>query len=1174
MNDPSRRIGDAPLSEALAEEKTIAPTEGQAAAIGDGSTLPPQESPADNSSQSFGHTAAFTNSPAPTEETPLPKIPGHEVLGVLGRGGMGVVSKARQLGLNRLVALKMILSGAHASERERSRFLTEAEAVARLRHPNIVQIFQIGEHAGLPYFSLEYCDSGSLAALLDRTPLPPSDAAQIVRTLAEAMQVAHDEGIIHRDLKPGNVLLTVVSGQLSVVSNAKSKPTSSPTTGHWPLTTVPKITDFGLAKMLDEAGQTASGAVVGTPSYMAPEQASGDSKAIGPPADIYALGAILYECLTGRAPFKAATQMETIHQVVNVEPVLPSQLNPRVPRDLETICLKCVEKELGQRYASAADLAEDLRRFLAGEPIRARPVSRVERTWRWCRRKPALAGLVAALTIMVVVGIGGAFWYVQDRADRHADQLSLAADSERKKALTEQGIRAGLDQAQKARQGLLDLLGKPGGVFKLLDEPSRWQAPIVIAQTALDRAKALCDDEPAQIDPALGTSVQRKGPQFVGQVANLPVERQVGNLPHNSDPHYVLRQKTNDLSALLRQDEADRQLSLHLEEIRKDIFTTFEGNGFKLGDGKYADAFAEAHLAVLADDPQAIAARIGASAIKEQLVAALDIWALAAWKTDQRPLAQRLLEVARLASPEDVWGNRFRELKIWRDPVALANLVKDLSPAKVSPQMVGLVSHLIPQNDPVQLAWLRKAQALHPNDFWLNLHLAFVIGDTDRSEAIGFLRAAVAVRPDNFAAHFNLGSSLRQERRLDEAIAEFEKAIALNPRRRQLYYHLGRALDEQNRLPEALSAFQNAALCSPQSADAHYDVGVALDRLKRRPEAILAYQQAVARDPKHVNAYNNLGIDLSREQRLPEAVAALQKAAELNPGSADVHNNLGAVLLNQNRLAEAAAAFEKAVEVNPKHDNAHFNLGMCLRNQLKLAQAGDVLQKAAAINPKMAQVHALLGEVLLRQGKFAEAEAATQKELALLAPGQTAPARVLNQLEDCRRLQVLEKQLPLVLAEKKTAGPAELLVLAQLCQEYRKQYATAVRLCQKAFKAQPALESNMVDQLRYHAACIAVLAGSGQGEEAAQLGDEEKLWLRRQARAWLQADLLVYVQWLKEDKKATQVLKRLRHWQENPDLAWVRGAKELSALRDDERQTWEKLWLDVGQLVKEGVAAK
>jgi thiol-disulfide isomerase/thioredoxin len=324
-----------------------------------------------------------------------PDVPGYEILGELGRGGMGVVYRARHRTLNRIVALKMILAGAHASPIGLERFRTEAEAAARLQHTNVVQIFEVGEYQGLPYFSLEHCSGGSLESRLDGTPLPVREAAILVETLAQAIHAAHEHQVIHRDLKPANVLLA-------------GRPQA-------PLAECqPKITDFGLAKKLDEASnQTRSGAIMGTPSYMAPEQASGKAHAIGPAADVYALGAILYELLTGRPPFKAATPMDTMMQVLHEEAVPPSRLNSYCPRDLETICLKCLQKEPRKRYASARELAADLDCFLRGEPIRARRTRLLERGLKWAQRRPAAAALLVVCALAVLALGAGGIWHNQ-----------------------------------------------------------------------------------------------------------------------------------------------------------------------------------------------------------------------------------------------------------------------------------------------------------------------------------------------------------------------------------------------------------------------------------------------------------------------------------------------------------------------------------------------------------------------------------------------------------------------------------------------------------------------------------------------------------------------------------------------------------------------------------------
>jgi eukaryotic-like serine/threonine-protein kinase len=327
----------------------------------------------------------------------LPQVPGYEVQKELGRGGMGVVYLARQTALNRLVALKMVATEFVQPEARR-RFLAEAEAIAQLQHPGIVQIHEVGYHGGQPYLALEYVPGGSLVDRLRGEPQPPRAAAELVAQVALAVQAAHDKGIIHRDLKPANILLAV-SDQLSAVSqtNASEKLIAESCS----LTAIPKLTDFGLAKRQDSM-VTATGVAVGTPCYMAPEQVLG-LRTLTPATDVYALGAILYEMLTGRPPFKAATPVDTMMQVTQDEVVPPRKLQSATPSDLETICLKCLEKEPTKRYASATALAEDLQRYLRGEPILARPANTVERFVKWARRKPTLAGLLGMVMVALLI---------------------------------------------------------------------------------------------------------------------------------------------------------------------------------------------------------------------------------------------------------------------------------------------------------------------------------------------------------------------------------------------------------------------------------------------------------------------------------------------------------------------------------------------------------------------------------------------------------------------------------------------------------------------------------------------------------------------------------------------------------------------------------------------------
>src|SRR5262245_15362035 len=369
---------------------------------------------------------------------PPPAIDGYEVLGELGKGGMGVVYKARHLRLKRLVALKVILQGGFASEQHRARFLVEAEVLARLRHPNVVQVFEAGQQDGRPFLALEYVEGGTLAQrLAAEGMMAPREAAALVCQLARAVHHAHMQGVIHRDLKPANVLL----------SPSPSGP-------------IPKITDFGLACQPGGGELSQTGEVMGTPSYMSPEQARGERRSLGPAADVYALGVVLDEALTGRPPFRAATALEPVRPGLTDEPAPPSRLRPGLDAGLSTICVNCLSKEPEKRYPSAAELADDLVRYQQGKPILARAVGRLERAVKWVRRNPVVAGAAAAVLLVTALGVGGVVWKYLD------------AEQQKRIALHE------ADKATKAREFLVSIFQKAetdekGGnvtVRQLLDE--------------------------------------------------------------------------------------------------------------------------------------------------------------------------------------------------------------------------------------------------------------------------------------------------------------------------------------------------------------------------------------------------------------------------------------------------------------------------------------------------------------------------------------------------------------------------------------------------------------------------------------------------------------------------------------------------------------------------------
>lgn len=404
--------------------------------------------------------ATFVPKTEPTQQGRPPRerigyFGDYELISEIARGGMGVVYKAKQVNLDRIVALKMILSGQFASEEDVRRFYQEAEAAANLEHPGIVPIFEVGRHEGHHFFSMAFVEGPSLAHLVANSPLPAKTAAEVMKHVADAITYAHDRGVIHRDLKPANILMARKTERGdSSGSQAVTLSTAEGTdaTGVFQ----PKVTDFGLAKKSEGGSElTGTGQILGTPSYMPPEQASGHAQDIAPSADIYSLGAVLYCLLTGHPPFQAANVLDTLMQVLEKEPVSPRDINPRIPKDLETICLKCLQKDRRKRFGSALALAEDLGRFLEGRPVLARPVGMATKCYRWARRNRSIAYLLGIIVLLVCCGFAGSTWFavyagLMAQSERHAKNEAIfnedRAEQERQRADEQSKI------AQRKRQ--------------------------------------------------------------------------------------------------------------------------------------------------------------------------------------------------------------------------------------------------------------------------------------------------------------------------------------------------------------------------------------------------------------------------------------------------------------------------------------------------------------------------------------------------------------------------------------------------------------------------------------------------------------------------------------------------------------------------------------------------
>ncbi len=794
--------------------------------------------------------------PAPTEQFAepaapppkgvfLPQIPGYDVEAVLGHGGVGVVYQARHLALKRTVALKMLLAGPAARPEELERFLREAEAVAGLRHPNIVPLYDVGEVEGRPYFTMEAVEGGRQDRKLAGPPLPARQAAALVAAVADAMQAAHQAGVIHRDLKPANVLLTVDG--------------------------TPKVTDFGLARRVVAAGGSAtldkeggggltrSGATVGTPSYMAPEQARGDKDAIGPATDVYALGAILYECLTGRPPFRAESATATLRQVVADEPVHPARLNPRVSRDLETICLKCLHKEPQRRYASAAALADDLRHFERGEPILARPPGPLELAVRWARRRPTAAVLLAAGVVMLAGLTGAAVWYVGDRARLHYEDELRRAEVQNRRGQVNREADDALDQAERHLKDLRASLEDPVWVRELLSDIDRWQAMVEQVRQACQRARSAC----------------------VGNEALVREET---------------RARLQTVEATLASEEANYRLARDLDDIWAEALTSVDGRpvDVRTTKARYAAFFARQGVDLDQADTARLASALQSSPIRYALVAGLDYWAVATAVVNRKdPQLALLLQLARTADP-DLWRDRFRNTHIWGDRAALSRLAAEVDVERQSPMILATLGRLLTGAGGDARSLYKRALLRHPRDFWLHFRAA---SDAREPEVrVGLYLAAIAIRPTSALAYNNLSFALREQKDLQAAAAAARRMIELDPKSAVAHNTLGLALREDKDLPGAIAEYRKAIELHPGYVAAHYNLGNALIIQGDLPGAAAALERAIGLEPGNFRASHILGMTRQRQHQYAEAEQAYLGAIKAQPAFVPAYDSLARLL--------------------------------------------------------------------------------------------------------------------------------------------------------------------------------------------------------------------------------------------------------------------------------------
>jgi serine/threonine-protein kinase len=807
----------------------------------------------------------------------LPHLPGYDVEAVLGWGGMGVVYRARQRALDRPVALKMLLGGPLAGSQELERFRRETAALARLRHPNIVQVYDAGEAEGRPYFSMELVEGGSLARKLSGMPQPARQAAALLSTLAEAVHAAHQSGIVHRDLKPANILLAADG--------------------------TPKIADFGLARHLEGgAGLTQSGVPMGTPSYMAPEQARGDTRALGPAVDVYALGAILYELLTGRPPFRAETAAETLRQVMDREPAPPSRLNAGVPRDLETICLKCLHKAPARRYASARELADDLGRFLAGTPIQARRVGVAERAAKWARRRPAAALLFAALGVMVGSAAGVGLWLRHKEEDR---RMALA------------------DQEAQAREAVATALSRADD----RRGEERWrEALLILTEAATHLAEA----------------------------NSPPLEQQLRQA--QSDCRIAADLERVRESSPLRSDgEVDQQQrAAEYREVFERAGLRIEDDPGAVADFIRASAIRDPLLAAV-EDRALVAFVLGDDPLLGWLLqVARSVDPEPRWRDRFRQVAawrrrEQLLQLAADAfhtapAPPDhelaLLGCLLRQSGAGSSGVQLLGEACRKHPGNFWLNHEMGTTLLMAGRPDESLAYYRAALALRPDIAGVHEGLGmalFFAGQSD--EALAEFRRAVELSPRSRSSRQRLVGALAQAGRWVEAADECRRSLAVDPTDPLPAVRLGIALYDDRRDEDAMAACRQAIGADPSADTAHYYLGLALVQLGRHEEALTAFRKVTELRPNNNNARHLLARELAAVGRTGEAIAEIQTGIARYPTNDVFYRDLGTLLRKQGQPEKAAAAFRKAADLLPQHPEAWDGLAAALLDQGHFAEA-------------------------------------------------------------------------------------------------------------------------------------------------------------------------------------------------------------------------------------------
>jgi eukaryotic-like serine/threonine-protein kinase len=890
-------------------------------------------------------------------ESDLPEVEGYEILAELGHGGMGVVYKAYQQRLSRLVALKMIRAGSLAKPEDLARFRIEAEAVAKLCHPNIIQIFDIGEAGNLPFVALELLEGGSLDAFLKSTPQPAKASAQLLATMARAIHAAHQAGIIHRDLKPSNVLFG--------------------TDG------TPKITDFGLAKRLEEEGYTETGQVLGSPSYIPPEQAQGRAKEVGPAADVYALGAILYEMLTGRPPFKGASPLETVMQVLNEDPVPPSRLQPQIPRDLETICLKCLAKEPHKRYPSALALVDDLDRYVSDRPIHARPTPLLERGLKWVRRRPTMSSLLAVGCL--IASMAAASWLRMDAARRQRDAavrtwgepaLTKARDDlfdgrfpieELSRLVHVTESRPRLGDLRSRAQDLLDQ------VYRRHDE----KLALDTARDSLRKFRGLRDD--AFFQDARITSIDhRSSVEAVRETTGSALE--IFASPGRRREEWSMAPLPESLSEQER-DEVARGCYEMLMVLAEAVAEPLQGES-PTGQARLALQILERAMR-LCDRPT--------HAYHLKRAACLE-------RAGDRQGAQQQRTAAEQIQPDGAFDHFLSGLEQHkRGNLTQAkrhfNRALEAQPKHFWAQCLLAICELNsrPANPSEAKAHLAGCLQSHPELSWLYLLRALASGQlgkiSNRTDAQSLFDAAEsdfheAIKRDRagrfrYALLANRGLVRFESRKLDLAIADLEEAIKLDPRQLSAHVTLAQIHRQQHALDLALSELNRAIELEPAMAPLYRTRACWNQERPRvtpeiRAQVIADLERAIRLDVPNSRELAKDHAEMARlllvDKQFQRALDACDLALQIDPDDPEVHRWRIGALLELSRTKDAIEACDAYLHAGRSSADVLGLRGLAKARRNDFVGAIEDYTLALAIQPKSPLVRSRRGWAYLVSG--------------------------------------------------------------------------------------------------------------------------------------------------------------------------------------------------------------